>query len=108
VAGLTGLQNFSAYTASKHGVVGLTRAAALEYAKAGLRVNAVCPGYVETPLNEKALRDPEFRARVLAREPVGRVGDVKEVAEAVVWLCSDAASFVTGHAMAVDGGYMAQ
>jgi NAD(P)-dependent dehydrogenase (short-subunit alcohol dehydrogenase family) len=108
VAGLAGLQNFSAYTASKHGVVGLTRAAALEYAKAGLRVNAVCPGYVETPLNEKALQDPEFRARVLAREPVGRVGDAKEVAEAVVWLCSDAASFVTGHAMAVDGGYMAQ
>lgn len=108
VAGLTGLRNFSAYTASKHGVVGLTRAAALEYAKAGLRINAVCPGYVETPLNEKALQDPEFRARVLAREPVGRVGESKEVAEAVAWLCSDAASFVTGHAMAVDGGYMAQ
>ena len=108
VLGLVGCENMSGYVASKHGVVGLTRAAALEYAGRGIRVNAVCPGYIHTPMIQSRLDDPESRDRMLAREPVGRVGTPEEVAEAVVWLCSDAASFVTGHAMAVDGGWTAQ
>ncbi len=98
-----------AYVASKHGIIGLTKAAALEYAKDGLRVNAVCPGSIRTPLLESLFReDPEFEALVISRHPMGRIGMLDEVAEAVMWLCSDAASFVTGHAMAVDGGYVAQ
>jgi NAD(P)-dependent dehydrogenase (short-subunit alcohol dehydrogenase family) len=97
-----------AYVASKHGVVGLTKTAALEYAQQGIRVNCVCPGVIQTPMTERGLRHPERRARIMASEPMGRVGTPEEVAEAVVWLCSDAASFVTGHTMTVDGGYVAQ
>lgn len=108
VAGLAGLPYSSAYVASKHGVVGLTKTAALEYARQGIRVNCVCPGYIETPMTEPGRNDPERMARMLASEPVGRMGKPEEVAEAVVWLCSEAASFVTGHAMTVDGGYIAQ
>jgi NAD(P)-dependent dehydrogenase (short-subunit alcohol dehydrogenase family) len=102
VAGLVGFAGLPAYVASKHGVAGLTKTAALEYAKAGIRVNAVCPGGISTPMTERL-----FKA-VAALEPVGRMGKPEEIAEAVVWLCSDAASFVTGHAMAVDGGMVAQ
>lgn len=99
----------AAYNASKHGVVGLTKTAALEYAKAGIRVNAVCPGYIHTPLIEEALTsNPALEAQIVARHPVGRMGRPEEIAEAVVWLCSDAASFVTGHTMTIDGGYVAQ
>lgn len=99
----------SAYNASKHGVVGLTQTAALEYAKAGIRVNAVCPGYIRTPLIEEALRiRPEMEEQIVSRHPVGRMGRPEEIAAAVVWLCSDAASFVTGHTLTVDGGYVAQ
>lgn len=99
----------SAYNASKHGVVGLTKTAALEYATAGIRVNAVCPGYIWTPLIETALTmRPDMEPQIIARHPVGRMGRPEEIAEAVVWLCSDAASFVTGHTMTVDGGYVAQ
>ena len=99
----------SPYNASKHGVVGLTKTAALEYATAGIRVNAVCPGYIRTPLIEHALLSrPEMEEQIIARHPVGRMGTPKEIAEAVVWLCSEAASFVTGHTMTVDGGYVAQ
>ena len=98
----------SAYVASKHGVVGLTKTAALEYAQQGIRVNCVCPGAIQTPMTDRAWSDPERRARVIAIEPVGRIGKPEEVAEAVVWLCSDAASFVTGHTMTVDGGYVVQ
>ncbi len=98
----------SAYNASKHGVVGLTKTAALEYAKSGIRVNCVCPGYIETPMTAQAMSDPEQLERIIAREPIGRVGKPEEIAESVVWLCSDAASFVTGHTMTVDGGYVAQ
>lgn len=108
VAGLVGLPYASAYVASKHGVVGLTRTAALEYAKQGIRVNCVCPGYIETPMTEQGRNDPERMAHMLASEPIGRIGKPEEIAEAVVWLCSDAASFVTGHTMTVDGGYVAQ
>ena len=99
----------AAYNASKHGVVGLTKTAALEYATSGIRVNAVCPGYIRTPLIEEALTsNPALEAQIVARHPVGRMGQPEEIAEAVVWLCSDAASFVTGHTMTVDGGYVAQ
>lgn len=107
-AGLVGLVGNAAYVASKHGVVGLTRTAAVEYAKHGIRVNCVCPGYIQTPMTAPGVHDPDRMARMIASEPVGRLGDPTEVAAAVVWFCSDAASFVTGHAMAVDGGYLAQ
>ena len=98
-----------AYTAAKHGVVGLTKAAALEYAKANIRINAVCPGTIRTPsIVRFSEMDPQSEIRITQRHPIGRLGDPLEVAEAVVWLCSAAASFVTGLAMAVDGGYTAQ
>jgi NAD(P)-dependent dehydrogenase (short-subunit alcohol dehydrogenase family) len=108
VAGLVGGAGIAAYVASKHGVVGLTKATALEYAAQGIRINAVCPGLVRTPMTAGLLADPERAAGALAREPIGRVGTPEEIAAAVVWLCSDAAAFVTGLAMAVDGGYVAQ
>jgi NAD(P)-dependent dehydrogenase (short-subunit alcohol dehydrogenase family) len=107
-AGLVGTRGTSAYVASKHGVVGLTKTAALEYAQQGIRVNCVCPGYIQTPMTARGLSDPERQAQIVARHPLGRVGTPEEIAEAVVWLCSDAASFVTGHTMTVDGGYVAQ
>lgn len=110
IMGLVGSWSGSgAYNASKHGVVGLTKTAALEYATSGIRVNAVCPGYIRTPLIEEALiSKPEMETQIVARHPLGRMGRPEEIAEAVVWLCSDAASFVTGHTMTVDGGYVAQ
>jgi len=108
-AGLVGVPRMPAYVASKHGVVGLTRTAALEYAKSGIRVNAVCPGVIDTPMVARATQQrPGMMERMAAAEPVGRMGKPEEIAEAVVWLCSDAASFVTGHAMSVDGGAVAQ
>ncbi len=109
VAGLVGTPEASAYVASKHGVVGLTKTAALEYAKLGIRVNAVCPGAIRTPMLERVIStQPQLAESATAMEPVGRLGSPEEIAEAVVWLCSEAASFVTGHAMAVDGGMVAQ
>ena len=105
--GLVGVENLSGYVASKHGVVGITKTAALEYADQGIRINAVCPGYIQTPMTQSRLEDPETKARLLAKEPMGRLGTPEEIADTVVWLCSDAASFVTGHAMAVDGGWTA-
>ena len=107
-AGLVGLPGNCAYVASKHGVVGLTKTAALEYAQQGIRVNCVCPGYIQTPMTALGMQDPDRMALMLASEPIGRMGKPEEVAETVVWLCSDAASFVTGHTMTVDGGYMAK
>jgi NAD(P)-dependent dehydrogenase (short-subunit alcohol dehydrogenase family) len=108
-AGLIGLQSFPAYCASKGGIIQLTRVAALEYARAGIRVNAVCPGVIRTPMLERTTGGrPEVEAQFAIMEPVGRMGTPEEVAEAVVWLCSDAASFVTGHPMVVDGGLVAQ
>jgi NAD(P)-dependent dehydrogenase (short-subunit alcohol dehydrogenase family) len=107
-AGLVGYRGGAAYVASKHGVVGLTKTAALEYAKAGVRVNAVCPGAINTPMMGRITgHRPQRAERMAAAEPVGRMGRPEEIAEAVVWLCSGAASFVTGHAMAVDGGLTA-
>lgn len=107
--GLVGIENRPAYTASKHGVVGLTKVAALDYATAGIRINAVCPGYIRTPMNERMwLINPEAENIAIARHPIGRVGTPEEVAEAVVWLCSDKASFITGHTLVIDGGWLAR
>jgi NAD(P)-dependent dehydrogenase (short-subunit alcohol dehydrogenase family) len=104
-AGLRGFPGLPAYVASKHGVVGLTRAAALEYAPRGVRVNAVCPGSTRTPMLEGYIAgDPKVERMMTRGVPLGRLGTPDEVARAVVWLCSDAASFVVGHAFAVDGG----
>lgn len=108
IAGLSGFAGLPAYVASKHGVIGLTKTAALEYAKLGIRVNAVCPGVIHTAMIDRMTgRDKEVEKQYIAMEPVGRMGLPEEVAQAVVWLCSDAASFVTGHALAVDGGFTA-
>jgi NAD(P)-dependent dehydrogenase (short-subunit alcohol dehydrogenase family) len=108
-AGLVGFAGLPAYVASKHGVVGLTRAAALEYASQGLRVNAICPGSTRTPMLEGFMGGDEQVERMMTRAvPLGRLGRPEEIAEAVVWLCSDAASFVVGHALAVDGGSVIQ
>ncbi|RZU02462.1 SDR family oxidoreductase [Rivibacter subsaxonicus] len=108
VAGLRGGRLGVAYYASKHGVVGLTKAAALEYADQGVRINAVAPAVIQTPLADRAglTSDPARTARVLAMHPLGRVGVPEEVANAVLWLCSKGASFTTGHALPVDGGYL--
>ena len=109
LVGMKGGWGWTAYVATKHGVAGLTKAAALEYAKSGIRVNAVCPGPISTPMLLQAIgHDPVAKAETLARIPMGRLGTPEEVAEAVVWLCSDAASFVTGHMMSVDGGEAAE
>ena len=110
VAGLVGAgRGSSAYFASKHGVVGLTRDIALECAASGIRVNAVCPGVIPTPLVDRAFgTGPEVEAGLRARHPLGRMGTLQEVAEAVVWLCSDATAFITGHALPIDGGWSAR
>lgn len=108
VSGLVGLPGMGPYAASKHGVVGLTKVAAMEYAKAGIRVNAVCPGVIKTPMLEQALiANPDVAKTWDALHPMGRIGEPREVAEAVVWLCSDRASFITGQALAIDGGWTA-
>jgi NAD(P)-dependent dehydrogenase (short-subunit alcohol dehydrogenase family) len=110
VAGLIGTPGICAYTAAKHGVVGLTKTVALEYAKAGIRVNAVCPGLIKTPLVEDVwdVMPQEMRDFLINAHPMGRMGQVHEVSRAVLWLCSDSASFITGTAMAIDGGLTAQ
>ncbi len=110
-AGLIATPGGSAYVASKHGVNGLTKTAALEYAKQGIRVNAVCPGMIRTPMAKRIYKtQPQFvgTEALATMQPVGRMGKPEEIAEAIVWLCSDAASFVTGLPMAVDGGMTAQ
>jgi NAD(P)-dependent dehydrogenase (short-subunit alcohol dehydrogenase family) len=108
-AGLVGFPGLPAYVASKHGVVGLTKAAALEYASHGVRINAICPGSTRTPMLEGFMGGDEQVERTMTRAvPLGRLGVPSEIAEAVVWLCSDAASFVVGHALAVDGGSVVQ
>ena len=108
-AGLVGFAGLPAYVASKHGVVGLTRAAALEYAAQGIRINAICPGSTRTPMLEGFMGgDPQIERMMTRAVPLGRLGRPEEIADAVVWLCSDAASFVVGHALAVDGGSVIQ
>ena len=107
VAGLMGAAGAGVYCASKHGVIGLTRTAALESAAHGIRVNAVCPAVIETAMSDRAFADPEANKRVLALHPIGRFGKPMEVAEAVLWLCSSKSSFMTGHYIVLDGGMLA-
>lgn len=109
IAGLVGFAGLPAYVASKHGVLGLTKTSALEYAKLGIRVNAVCPGAIKTAMIDRITGNKkEAEEQFAEMEPIGRLGQPEEVANAVLWLCSDEASFVTGHPMAVDGGWIAQ
>lgn len=105
IAGRIALPKAGAYVAAKHAVIGLTRSAALDHAGQGVRVNAICPGYVETPLASRSIE--RRRDAILARVPLGRIGTVEEIADAVVWLLSDRAGFVTGEALAADGGHTA-
>jgi NAD(P)-dependent dehydrogenase (short-subunit alcohol dehydrogenase family) len=108
-AGLVGVPMLSAYNASKHGVVGLTKTAALEYAQKNIRVNCVCPGLINTPMVARMIDSGGMNEQEsVAAEPVRRMGRPEEIGEGVVWLLSDAASFVTGHSMSIDGGYVAQ
>lgn len=108
VAGLIGFPGLPAYVATKHAVIGLTKTAALENAKQNIRVNAVCPGVIQTAMIDRITgKDKEVEKQFIGMEPMGRMGQPAEVAEAVIWLCSDAASFVTGHAINVDGGWIA-
>jgi len=104
-AGVKGFAGGGAYGAAKHGVIGLTRCAALDYAAANVRINAICPGIIETPMMDRfSGGTPEGRERVIGQEPVGRMGRPEEIASAVMWLCSDNAAFTVGHALVVDGG----
>ena len=107
VAGLMGNAGSSIYAASKHAVIGLTRTAALEGASKGIRVNTVCPAVIETPMADRAFADPQISKRVLAMHPIGRFGKPMEIAEAVLWMCSDKSSFMTGHEIVLDGGMLA-
>ena len=107
-AGLTGYPGQSGYVAAKHGVIGLTRTVALEYGAQGIRVNAICPGTARTPMVAGALDHfPEIADHLVSLHPIGRIAEASEIAEAAVWLCTDAASFVLGTALSVDGGYTA-
>jgi NAD(P)-dependent dehydrogenase (short-subunit alcohol dehydrogenase family) len=107
VAGLIGSAGFATYSASKHGVIGLTKSAALETARNGIRVNAVCPAVIETPMGERIFGAPEVKPHAIGLHPIGRFGKPMEVAEAVVWMCSDRASFMTGQSLVLDGGFLA-
>jgi len=107
VAGLIGSAGAATYCASKHGVMGLTKAAALETARSGIRINVVCPAVIETPMGERLFGEPEFKKFALGLHPIGRFGRPMEVAEAVVWMCSDRASFMTGQSLVLDGGFLA-
>jgi NAD(P)-dependent dehydrogenase (short-subunit alcohol dehydrogenase family) len=109
IGGLIGLPGRAIYHAAKHGVIGLTKSAALEYAAKGITINAVCPGTIDTPMvAEMIAKDPQAMESILKMQPIGRLGKAEEVASAVLWLCSPGAAFVVGHALAVDGGFTAQ
>ena len=109
IAGVVGFAGIPAYVASKHGIIGLTQTAALEYAKLNIRINAVCPGVVQTPMIERFTHgEASLQKQLLENEPVGRVGHPEEIASAVLWLSSSASSFVTGHSLVVDGGWVAR
>jgi NAD(P)-dependent dehydrogenase (short-subunit alcohol dehydrogenase family) len=107
VAGLIGAAGFATYCASKHGVMALTKSAALETAQSGIRINVVCPAVIETPMAERIFGEPEIRKHFIGMHPIGRFGTPMEVAEAVVWMCSDRASFMTGQSLVLDGGFLA-
>ena len=107
VAGWIGSAGAATYCASKHGVMGLTKAAALETARSGIRINVVCPAVIETPMGERIFGAPQMRKYALGLHPIGRFGTPMEVAEAVVWMCSDRASFMTGQSLVLDGGFLA-
>jgi NAD(P)-dependent dehydrogenase (short-subunit alcohol dehydrogenase family) len=108
-AGVIGIKGSPAYTAAKHGLLGLTKAAALDYAAQNIRINAVCPGYIETPMMDRFTGGtPEGRAKVVSEEPVGRMGKPEEIASAVLWLCSEGAAFMVGHSLVIDGGQTVQ
>jgi NAD(P)-dependent dehydrogenase (short-subunit alcohol dehydrogenase family) len=108
-AGISGTPGYSPYTAAKHGVIGLTKSVALQYAKSGIRVNAICPGLTDTPMMDRILGgDAEMEKLFVAGTPVGRKARPEEIAAAAVWLCSDESSFVTGAVLPVDGGVFAQ
>ena len=108
VAGLVGAPTQPVYAASKHAVIGMTKTAAAEYARSGIRINSVCPGVVNTPMMTRALeREPQRKARLHKLHPMGRVAEPQEVADAALWLCSDKSSFVTGHQLTIDGGLTA-
>jgi len=108
-SGLIGTAGLGAYTASKHGVTGLTKSAALEYASKGIRINAICPGAIDTPMVQNALADePETMKAVMKEIPLGRLGKAEEIASAVLWLCSPGAAFMVGQAIVPDGGYTAR
>jgi NAD(P)-dependent dehydrogenase (short-subunit alcohol dehydrogenase family) len=109
IGGLVGIADRGVYHASKHGVIGLTKSAALEYASRGIRVNAICPGIIATPMVEQMVeREPEAMAELMKVVPIARLGRPEEIAATVLWLCSSAASFIIGQAIAVDGGYTVQ
>lgn len=112
ILGMVGFATAPAYTAAKHGVVGLSKVAALDYSAQGIRVNTLCPAFIETPMvmerGIEAGTHPEAYRQLAELHPIGRLGKSEEIAEAAIWLCSDAASFVTGHAMMADGGYVAR
>ena len=109
IAGKVGFEGLPAYVASKHGIIGLTKTAALENARTGIRVNAVCPGVIKTPMISRSTGDNKEAIKQYEElEPMGRLGNPEEVAEAVIWLCSDQSSFITGHSMMVDGGWTAK
>lgn len=106
--GLTSARNMAVYSASKHGVLGLTKSAALEVADQGIRVNAVCPGFIETPLSRKTQQEhPALVQGIIDSIPMKRAGVPADIAEAVLWLCSDASSYITGHSLVIDGGRIA-
>jgi NAD(P)-dependent dehydrogenase (short-subunit alcohol dehydrogenase family) len=107
IMGMIGSAGAAAYSASKHGVIGLTKAAALETARSGIRINAVCPAVVETPMGERIFGAPAVHKFVLGCHPIGRFARPTEIAEAVVWMCSDRASFMTGQSLVLDGGFLA-
>ena len=109
VAGVTGFPGHAAYTASKHGVIGLTKTAAIDYAKLGIRINTICPAYTHSPMLDRMLAQaPDLEGKLICRVPLRRLGTTEEIAQAVIYLCSEAASFITGHSLVMDGGIMAE
>ncbi|MGA7381413.1 MAG: SDR family oxidoreductase [Terriglobales bacterium] len=107
VAGLMGAAGFATYCASKHGVIGLTKSAALENVQHGIRVNVVCPSVIETPMGERLFGEAEVRTHMNSQHPMGRYGEPGEVSSAVLWMCSDGASYMTGQSLVIDGGFLA-